>query len=122
MNQLSVVLPLVIVVSTLGALGQTLLKYAINGAQRAGADGLGSILTLLRTGTFWGGGLLVTAGTLTWLYVMSRAHLTYAMPFLGLGMVFTMVTSAVILHEPMVPMRIVGTLVVAVGLALVAKS
>ncbi len=122
MNRLSAVLPLVLVVTSLGAIGQTLLKLAINTAQAGGGGAQKIITALLRSGTFWVGGVLVGSGTLTWLYAMSRAHLTYAMPFLGIGMILTMATSAVILHEPVVPMRIVGTLVVAIGLALVAKS
>lgn len=121
MNRLSIVLPLVLLVSALGALGQTLLKLAINRLP-PGTSVAHAIPILLQSGTFWAGGLITTAGSVTWLYVLSRAHISYAMPFLGLGMVMTAATSVLILNEPIVPARIFGTVVVAVGLAFVARS
>ncbi len=120
MNRPSVVIPLVLIVTSLGAIGQTLLRLALSRLPEGG--GVQAISTLLRNGTFWGGGALVGAGTLTWLYVLSRAHITYAMPFLGLGFILTMITSALILHEPQPTMRIVGTMVMVAGLAMVASA
>lgn len=120
MNRPSVVIPLVLVVTSLGAVGQTLLRLALSRLPETG--GLSSISLLLRDATFWGGGVLVGAGALTWIYVLSRAHITYAMPFLGLGFIMTMFTSALILHEPQPAMRIVGTVVMVVGLTLVASA
>lgn len=120
MNRVSVVLPLVLLVSVLGAIGQTLLKLAIS---RLPSTGWTAVLpALLRDGAFWGGGSSVVLGTLTWLFVLSRADITYAMPFLGMGFVLTMATSALILHEPQPLMRIVGTVVIAVGMGLVATA
>jgi drug/metabolite transporter (DMT)-like permease len=121
MNRLSIVLPLVLLVSALGSVGQTLLKLAINRLP-AGTSVAQAIPVLLQSGTFWAGGLITTAGSVTWLYVLSRAHISYAMPFLGLGMVMTVATSVVILHEPLIPARVFGTIVVAVGLAFVART
>jgi len=118
MNRPALVIPLVLVVCVLGAIGQTLLKLAISRA--AGEGPAATVAALLRDVVFWGGGLTVAAGALTWLYVMSRAHLTYAMPFLGMGFVLTMATSAIVLHEPQPTIRIVGTFVIAVGMVLVA--
>lgn len=121
MNKPSVVIPLVVVVNVLGALGQTLLKRAINGIPPA-SDLWGSVGFLARSGTFYGGALLTGGGVLTWLYVLSRADLSYATPFAGLGVVLISIASAVMLHEPVGVQRLLGTLIIAVGVVLVARS
>ena len=121
MNKPSVVIPLVVVVNVLGALGQALLKRAINGIT-AGSGLWGSAGFLARDGTFYGGAFLTGGGVLTWLYVLSRADLSYATPFAGLGVVLISIASAVMLHEPVGLQRLLGTLIIAVGVVLVARS
>ena len=121
MNRLGIVIPLAMVVCALGAVGQTLLKVALNRLE-TGAGPLRTALALARDPAFLGGALIVGLGTLTWLYVLSRANLTLAAPFLSFGFIFLMITSALILHEPQPPIRIVGTVAIAVGMFLVGLS
>ncbi len=121
MNKPSVVIPLVVVVNVLGALGQTLLKRAINGVP-AGTDLWGAAGSLAGNATFYGGAFLTGGGVLTWLYVLSRADLSYATPFAGLGVVLISISSALLLHEPVGLQRLLGTLIIAVGVVLVARS
>lgn len=121
MNRPLFVVPAVLVVALLGAVGQTLLKLAL-GRLPAGAGAGAALLALATSAAFWGGGLLVAAGGATWLFVLSRAQITYAMPFLSMGFVLTMITSALILHEPQPLLRVVGTLVVTAGMVLVGLA
>ncbi len=121
MNRPLSVIPLVLAVTVLGAIGQTLLKHAINGIPSGSAAGAVA-LSLLSNWVFHAGGLIVVAGGLTWLYTLSRAEITYAMPFLGMGFITTMITSAIFLREAIGPGRILGTLVIVAGMFLVAKS
>jgi len=121
MNRPLVVIPLVLVVTVLGAIGQTMLKHAINRIP-AGAGPADAILSLLASRAFYAGGLIVVAGGVTWLYTLSRAEITYAMPFLGMGFITTMITSAIFLHEGIAPARVIGTIVIAIGMFLVARS
>ncbi len=121
MNRPAVVIPLVLVVCLLGSFGQTLLKLAVNRIP-AGATLGSAIGSLLSSGAFYVGGLTVSAGTLTWLFVMSRAELTYATPFLSFAFIITMATSALILHEAQPIGRVVGTVLVVVGMVLVGRS
>lgn len=118
MNHPLFVVPAVLMVALLGAVGQTLLKLSLNGIS-AGASVPAALLQLVTSAAFWSGGLLVAAGGATWLFVLSKAQITYAMPFLSMGFVLTMLTAALILHEPQPLLRIVGTLVVTVGMILV---
>jgi uncharacterized membrane protein len=121
MNRPLVVIPLVLIVTVLGAIGQTMLKHAINRIPGVGGT-TGAVLSLLSSWTFYAGGLLVVAGGVTWLYTLSRAEITYAMPFLGMGFITTMITSAIFLHEGIAPARIIGTVIIAIGMFLVARS
>lgn len=121
MNRPLVVIPLVLAVTVLGAIGQTMLKHAIN-SMPAGTGAAGAIFSLLSSWAFYAGGLIVVAGGVTWLYALSRADITYAMPFLGMGFITTMITSAIFLHEGIAPGRVLGTIVIVIGMFLVARS
>ena len=121
MNNPAFVLPMALLVTALGALGQTLMKKAIN-LIPAGAPWPEAIAVVARSGWLWLGALITGAGTLSWFVVLSRAELSYATPLAGIGIVLVMISSAVILGEPIGAMRIAGTLVIAAGVWLVMKS
>lgn len=59
---------------------------------------------------------------LVWLFVLARAPLSLAYPFVGLGFILTMASGAWILGESVSTGRIVGTLLIAAGCVLVARS
>lgn len=61
-------------------------------------------------------------GALVWLLVLGETDVSQAYPFMGLAFVFTMFMAYFILHEDLSIGRIVGTLIVALGIAIVAKS
>lgn len=121
MNNPAFVLPMALLVTALGALGQTLMKKAIN-LIPAGAPVLESIAVVARSGWLWGGAAITGLGTISWFVVLSRAELSYATPLAGIGIVLVMISSAVILGEPLGPMRIAGTLVIAAGVWLVMRG
>ncbi|OGI63028.1 MAG: small multi-drug resistant family protein [Candidatus Muproteobacteria bacterium RBG_16_60_9] len=58
----------------------------------------------------------------TWLLVLARVDVSVAYPFVGLGFILTMFLGALLLHEPVGALRIVGTLLVAVGVVCIAQS
>ncbi|MGB8931644.1 MAG: EamA family transporter [Anaeromyxobacteraceae bacterium] len=121
MNRPGLVIPLTLVVCALGALGQTLLKLSLSRLP-AGQAALATLACLLRDPAFWAGGVVVAMGTSTWLYVLHKAQITYAMPFLSFTFVFVMITSSLILHEPQPLGRIAGTLAIVIGMFLVGLS
>jgi drug/metabolite transporter (DMT)-like permease len=121
MNRPFVVLPLALMVSLLGTVGQTLLKLSINRLPR----GLGPLSTSIHLSCDWRfvlGVLITGTGTLTWLYLLSRADLSYATPFLGIGIVLITLSSALLLHEPVGVQRLAGAIVIAIGIFLVGRS
>ena len=61
-------------------------------------------------------------GALVWLLVLARVDVTMAYPFVGLGFILTMILGAWFLSEPVSAIRIVGTLLVVAGVALISRS
>lgn len=61
-------------------------------------------------------------GALLWLFVLGRAPLSLAYPFVGMGFVITMFAGMLFLNEPPSLQRILGTLLIASGCVLVARS
>jgi drug/metabolite transporter (DMT)-like permease len=109
---------LIIVSVSLSALAQLALK---SGVMRAGGAASG---LLAMVGSPWviAGLGLYALSTLIWLSVLARAPLSLAYPFVGLGFVATMLLGALVLGESVTPIRIAGTLLIAFGCVLVARS
>lgn len=61
-------------------------------------------------------------GAVIWLFALSRVDLSLAYPFVGLGFVLIMVLSHYLLGEQLATLRILGTVMIAVGCVLVARS
>ena len=55
------------------------------------------------------------------LLVLRRLDVTFVYPFVGLGFILTMFLGAWLLSEPVTGTRIVGTLLVVAGVALIAR-
>ena len=61
-------------------------------------------------------------GAVVWLLVLARLPLSAAYPFVGLGFVLTMAIGLFALGEQLTPGRIAGTILIAAGCVLVARS
>lgn len=69
------------------------------------------------------GFLSAGVGAIIYLMVLARLDLTLAMPILGaLGFAMLPIIGWVFLQEPLNPMRIIGTLVISIGMVIVALS
>ena len=58
----------------------------------------------------------------TWIAVLSRVEVSFAYPMLSLGYVAIVILSAIYLHESVTLMRVVGTFLIVVGVAVIFKS
>jgi len=56
-----------------------------------------------------------------WLFVLSKVEVSKAYPFVGLGFLGTMLFAYWLLEEPMTLTKVVGTLLVIAGVALISK-
>jgi multidrug transporter EmrE-like cation transporter len=107
----------------LSALAQMFLKLGVGAARIAPDGGVAAALSAYAFSPYVIFGLgLYGLGAVAWLFVLSRLPLTAAYPFVGLGFVMTMIIGITALGENVSPMRLFGTLMIAAGCVLVARS
>lgn len=107
----------------LSAVAQLALKIGASAPARARPAGLGGEMAgLLQSPMVFVGLGLYALGALLWLFVLARAPLSLAYPFVGLGFILTMFAGAFFLNEHFGAARVVGTLLIAAGCVLVARS
>lgn len=108
---------------TLSALAQLCLKLGVDRAQSGAQATTGNALVAMLTSPGVILGLtLYGLGAVVWLFVLSRAPLSLAYPFVGLGFVMTAAIGAVVLGEQVTAGRIAGTVMIALGCIMVARS
>ncbi len=107
----------------LSALAQLALKIGTSNAAPARSAGIGGeIGGLLQSPMVLVGLVLYGFGALLWLFVLGRAPLSLAYPFVGIGFILTMLAGTLYLGESVSAARIAGTLLIALGCVLVARS
>jgi drug/metabolite transporter (DMT)-like permease len=108
-----------------GAVGQIMLKKGMSsmGPLTFAFSELGSILLRIGTNPFVIGGLAIyVSGTLFWLMALSRVDLSFAYPFASLSYVVMLVASWLLFRENISGMRLLGTLVIGLGVFLISRS
>jgi drug/metabolite transporter (DMT)-like permease len=98
--------------------GELLLKIGMN---NVGAFSFTPAL-LLRTFTQWQvvlGFALIFSGALFWLGVISRVDFSFAYPLLAFSYVVSLIPARLILQEHITPNRIVGALIIVVGVIVI---
>lgn len=114
---------LIIASVSLSAIAQLALKIGTSNAAAARSAGLGGeVGGLLQSPMIFVGLGLYGFGALLWLFVLGRAPLSLAYPFVGLGFILTMLAGILYLNEGVSAARIAGTLMIALGCVLVARS
>jgi drug/metabolite transporter (DMT)-like permease len=57
-----------------------------------------------------------------WLVVLTRAELSWAYPLLSMGYVLVVLLSRVLFHESVTTTRLLGTLVICLGVWLISRT
>lgn len=119
------VLPLILTSLAIAVVGQLLLKIGMTQVRDASPAGSGAVAILTKAAVQ----PLVIVGiagyaisAVLWLLALSRADLSKVYPFAGLTVATVAIASWLILKEPMTAMRWVGTLIVVIGVTLVARG
>ena len=104
-----------------GAVGQLVLKAGMNslGKLQLSAE------TLLRMATsplLLVGIAIFAVSTLLWLLALARADLSFAYPFLSLTYLAVLVGGALLFHEAVTLPRVLGFVVIIIGVWIVARS
>ena len=116
----------------LGVAGQLSLKHGVgiasSGASSRIAHSLdaGSILTFLQSAAankfVIFGFLFYLVSAASWLIILSRVDLSFAYPMISIGYIVIVILSKYIFDEPVITMRIAGTLLVSAGVFLLLRS
>ena len=108
-----------------GAVGQILLKKGMTntGEVTLSANGIPGVLWRIATNPYVIIGLMIyVCGTVFWLAALSRVDLSYAYPFASLSYVVMLAASWLLFHENITPVRLAGTLIVALGVLVISRS
>ena len=108
------------------AIAQILLKYGMaNPAMQqalAGGDSLHIARSIASDLPIIGGFFLYGLGAVIWLFVLARLDVSVAYPFVALGFILTMALGCLVFGEVLTVRKIMGTLIVATGIYLVATT
>ena len=108
-----------------GAIGQLLLKRGMGslGPLTLSLDGLLPLLKMVVLNPYVLAGLAIyMGGVIFWLAALSHVELSYAYPFASLSYVVMLGASWLLFREGISPLRILGTIVVCLGVFLISRS
>jgi multidrug transporter EmrE-like cation transporter len=123
--KMSLAIAYILIAVLTGATGQILLKrgMASIGALTLTLNQLGGILWRIGTNPYVVVGLTVyVCGTVFWLAALSRVDLSYAYPFASLSYVVMLAASWLLFNENITLVRLLGTLIVGLGVYLISQS
>lgn len=81
-----------------------------------------SIPSMLTNLFLWGAMLCYAISIVTWMAVLSRVEVSYAYPFLSIGYVLSAVAGYFWFAESISPIRILGIIVICIGVILISRS
>lgn len=116
---------LILISVSLSALAQITLKAGMSGERVQAALSRGGLeMAWAIAGNIYvaSGLLLYALGAVLWLLVLARLDVSFAYPFVGMGFLLTMLFGVFLLGESLNANRILGTLLVAVGIIFVSRS
>lgn len=99
--------------------GQTAIK---TGVMKFPALSLGNILPVIFSPYVFGGLALYGVGSLFWIVALSKSDLSFAYPMLALGYIAILAVSYFWLGETVTPLRVLGVVLITLGIFFVARS
>ena len=111
---------LLLIAICLSVSGELLLKAGMN---RVGQFDLSPIV-ILRTFSEWRivlGFALIFGGSLFWLGVISRVDFSFAYPLLALSYVVSLIPARLLLGEDVTPNRVIGAIIIVIGVIVVTR-
>ena len=110
----------------LSSVAQIVLKTGMSNAQVLSAiqsANTFNIIKIIATNFFVIGGLgLYFASAAVWLLVLAKVDVSFAYPFVGLGFIVTMILAFFINGEVISVSKIIGTVCIAIGIAIIARG
>jgi multidrug transporter EmrE-like cation transporter len=108
------------------AIGQIALKYGMTLPSVQAALARGGVMPIgaaIVANPFVPGGLFLYGfSAVVWLFVLARLDVSIAYPFVSLGFIVTMSLGCLLFGEPLTLRKVLGTVVVMLGVYLVAAT
>src|SRR3989338_9364613 len=104
----------------ISAIAQIILKTGIGSTSTSGGI-LGFFIKTLTSPVVLLGLGLYGLGALLWLIVLSKEDVSFAFPLVSFAYVIAIVLSAVILKENVTLPRIIGSIIIMTGIAIIAR-
>lgn len=121
-----IVVTLILLGVFMSAAAQVMLKLGMSQPAMQASLGQGEpfrlVIQLLRSPWLLGGLLTYGLSVVVWLLVLSKVDVSYAYPFVALGMVVTTFSGHYLLGESLPAMRLAGVAVIVTGVVLLALS
>lgn len=113
---------LIVLTVVINTAGQFMVKTGVN---RIGAVSFSNVHSFVSALTSWlviCGFAIYFVSALIWISILSKTELSWAFPILSLSYVLTALLSPVLLHESFSALRLIGVLVICMGVFIVGKT
>jgi len=124
-TSLAMLIGLILISVCLAAIAQITLKEGVNQVTEAsGVVTLSgtSLRSIVTNPVVWLGLILFAGSALAWLFVLSRASLSFAYPFASLSYLLIVLADRFVFHEVVPPARWAGVALIMSGIVLVART
>jgi drug/metabolite transporter (DMT)-like permease len=118
-------LGLILATVTASACAQLALKLGMSSPAVTAALPQGGkflIMAVAASPLVWTGLTIYGLSVAVWLWILSRVELSLAYPFVGVSFIVVMIFGIFLLQETVSPLRVAGTLLIAFGCVMVARS
>ncbi len=118
-------LSLILATVTASACAQLALKLGMSSPTVTAAlpqGGKEVIFAVAASPLVWTGLTIYGLSVAVWLWILSKVDLSLAYPFVGVSFILVMLFGVFLLQEAVTPLRVVGTLLIALGCVMVARS
>ena len=105
----------------LTAYGQVVIKWQVLNAgavPEIGVEKFGFLLHLLFNPWVISAFLAALLASVTWMAAMTKLQLSHAYPFMSLAFILVMISSGLLFNEPITAPKVIGILLVMIGLAI----
>ena len=109
----------------LNATAQLCMKQGmlIVGEITGGIQGFLSVFPAMITNFYlWVSAFCYIISVLLWLVVLSKTDVSYAYPFLSIGYVVSVFAGYFVFHENITTVRVMGMIVICIGVVLISRS
>lgn len=105
--------------SVLMVTGQTLWKLGATGKE---IHSLGQLLRLFLSPYVLGGLMVYAFASVLWIYILNKGELSYVYPIQSTAFIFALIIGTTIFKEHLTPSKIIGVLVICLGVIIITRK